>query len=150
MPSVATWLYRPTKILCVIASSASNCEHMTFGTEGLGVPTKAQESTNVSRTEHSRDFSRWNVAEYLSLPVTTRCAESCGRVGLVGYPVMVHSIQNEIDELIGMQIKAFGREGALSEPELQQCLERFSRIKQLCRDLDHVEHRPQAPWIEFS
>lgn len=63
---------------------------------------------------------------------------------------MVHPIQNEIDELICKQIRMFGREAALSEPELQECLERFSRIKQLCRDLDHIEHRPQAPWIEFN
>jgi hypothetical protein len=40
---------------------------------------------------------------------------------------MIHAIQNEIDQLIGAQIKTFGREGALSEPELQECLERFSR-----------------------
>ncbi len=63
---------------------------------------------------------------------------------------MTHVIQNEIEELIRTQIKTFGREGALSEPDLQECLERFSRIKQLCRDLDHMEHRPQAPWIEFN
>ncbi len=63
---------------------------------------------------------------------------------------MVHAIQNEIDELICIQIKTFGRVGSLSEPELQECLERFSRIKQLCRDLDRIEHRRQAPWIEFN
>jgi len=44
---------------------------------------------------------------------------------------MIHAIQNEIDELICMQIRTFGREGPLSEPELKDCLERFSRIKQL-------------------
>lgn len=63
---------------------------------------------------------------------------------------MVHPIQNEIDEFICAQIRMFGRQGALSEPELHECLERFSHIKQLCRDLDRVEHRRQAPWIEFD
>ena len=95
------------------------------------------------------------MATYGSLPkaaTVTRDAlrqASC-RIGSVGGPAMIHPIQNEIDELICMQIRTFGGEGALSEPELQECLERFSRIKQLCRDLDHMEHRPQAPWIEFN
>lgn len=62
---------------------------------------------------------------------------------------MVHPIQNEVDELICIQIRMFGRQGALSESELREFLERFSRIKQLCRDLERIEHRPQAPWIEF-
>ena len=63
---------------------------------------------------------------------------------------MVHAIQGEIEDLICAQLKTFGQEGALSGTDLQQCLERFKRIKQLSVDLDRTKRGGHAPWVEFN
>ena len=52
---------------------------------------------------------------------------------------MSHSIKNEIDELICLQIKVFRKKGSFSQLDLGDCFERFRRLRQLFRDLDRTK-----------
>ena len=63
---------------------------------------------------------------------------------------MIHPIERQIDQLVGLQLKTFQRQGALSEPELAECMGRFDLLKQLYRDLDCAKELPRAPWSTFE
>jgi len=63
---------------------------------------------------------------------------------------MIQPIERQIDELVCLQINTLHREGSLSQPEVTECLERLTVIKQLYRDLDRSKKGIQAPWIRFD
>ncbi len=59
---------------------------------------------------------------------------------------MIQPIERQIDEAILTQIKTFSRKGPLSQPEVAECLEGFSYLKRLCRELDRKKGIGEVPW----